>query len=92
MYRYQIPGSTVSSNDKTNKELNRRIRAARVSFGVVCSITTQTKCKVYRAVVLKALLYKSETWTVYERQVKRLHAVMMRQIRSITNLTRKDTI
>ena len=32
-----------------------------------------TKLKVYKAVVLPTLLYACETWTVYQRHVKRLY-------------------
>jgi len=55
-------------------------------------VSVRAKCKVYRAVVLTALLYGAETWTVYRTQVKRLHSYMMRQLRSIQNVTWKDKI
>ena len=41
--------------------------------------------KVYRAVVLSALLYGAETWTICQSQVKKLHAYTMRHLREIMN-------
>ena len=55
-------------------------------------VSIRVKCKVYRAVVLTTLLYGAETWTVYRTQVKKLHAFMMRQLRTILNLTWKDKV
>ena len=40
------------------------------------------KGKIYRAIVLSTLLYGAEAWTVYRRQVKKLHA-LLRHLRSI---------
>ncbi len=36
-------------------------------------ISTETKIKVYKAVVLTTLLYGSDSWTVYKRHAKKLH-------------------
>jgi len=38
----------------------------------------RVKGKIYRAIVLSTLLYVAEAWAVYRRQVKKLHASMMR--------------
>ena len=42
----------------------------------------QVKGKIYRAFVLSTLLYGTDAWTVYRRQVKKLHAFMMQHMRS----------
>ena len=47
----------------------------------------RVKGNIYRAIVLSTLLYGSEAWTVYRRQVKKLHAFMMRHLRSIMMIT-----
>ncbi|KAK2181558.1 hypothetical protein NP493_393g03010 [Ridgeia piscesae] len=42
---------------------------------------------IYCAIVLSTLLYGAEAWTVYRRQVRKLHAfmpIMVRHLRSIT--------
>ena len=48
--------------------------------------------KIYRAIVLSTLLYGPEAWTVYIRQVKKLHAFMMRHLRSIMRITWIDKV
>ena len=45
-------------------------------------MSMRLKGKIHLAIVLSALLYEAETWTVYRRQVKKLHAFMMRHLRS----------
>ena len=52
----------------------------------------RTKCKVYRAIVIATLLYGAETWTLYRRQIKKLHVFMMRQLRKIMNVKWWDKI
>ena len=49
--------------------------------------TTMWSCKIYREIVLSILLYGTEAWTVYRRQVKKLHAFMTRHLRSIMKIT-----
>ena len=46
--------------------------------------------KIYRAVVLSTLLYGAEAWRVYRRQVNKLHAFMMRHLRSVMKITWMD--
>ena len=52
----------------------------------------RVKGKIYRAIVLSTLLYGAEAWTVYRRQVKKLHAFMMRHLRSIMRITWMDKV
>ena len=46
-------------------------------------VSMRVKGKIYHAIVLSTLLYGAEAWTVYRRQVKKLHAFTMRNLRSI---------
>jgi len=55
-------------------------------------VSMRVKGKIYRAIVLSTLLYGAEAWTVYRRQVKKLHAFMMRQLRSIMRITWMDKV
>jgi len=48
------------------------------------------KGKMYHAIVLSTLLYEADAWTVYTRQVKKLHAFMMQHLRSIIRITCMD--
>ena len=49
--------------------------------------TMRVKGKIYRAIMLSTLLYGADAWTVYRRQVKKLHAFMMRHLCSIMRIT-----
>ena len=52
----------------------------------------RVKGKVYSAIVLSSLLFGAEAWTAYRRQVKKLHAFMMRHLRSIIRITWMDKV
>ena len=40
----------------------------------------------------QSLMYGAETWTVYRRHVKKLHAFMMRHLRSIMTIRWQDKV
>ena len=44
----------------------------------ITTVSIRVKGKMYRVIILSTLLYGAETWTVYRRHVKRLHAFMSR--------------
>ncbi len=88
-------GSTVAKD----AELQRRMAKASASFGRLRQrlwnnhhVSMKVKGKIYRAVVISTLLYGAESWTVYRRHVKKLHAFMMRHLRSILKITWKDKV
>ncbi|KAK7111076.1 hypothetical protein V1264_014854 [Littorina saxatilis] len=92
--RFTYLGSTLSQNVTIDDEVNVRIARASSTFGRLYpnvwnrrGITTQTKLKVYRAVVLPTLLYACETWTVYQRHARKLnhhfHTTSLRKILGI---------
>ena len=83
-------GSTISSDGCINDEMQRRMAKASASFGRLRQrlwnnhrVSMRVKGKKYRAIVLSTLLSGAEAWTVYRRQVKKLHAFMMRHLRSM---------
>ena len=53
--------------------------------------TTMCPCRLM-AIVLSTLLYGAEAWTEYRRQVKMLHAFMVRHLRSIMRITWMDKV
>jgi len=91
--RFTYLGSTLSQDVTIDDEVNTRIARASSTFGRLYpnvwnrrGITTQTKLKVYRAVVLPTLLYACETWTVYQRHARKLnhfHTTSLRKILAI---------
>ena len=92
-------GSTISFNGCIDDEIQRRMAEASASFGRLHQrrlnnhhVSMQVKGKIHRAIVLSTLLYGAEAWTVYRRQVKKLHAFMMRNLRSIMMITWMDKV
>ena len=90
-------GSTISSDGCIDDEIQRRMAKTSASFGRLRQrlwnnhhVSMRVKGKIYRAIVLSTLLYGAEAWTVYRRQVKKLHAFMMRHLRSIMRITWMD--
>ena len=55
-------------------------------------VSMWVKGKIYRAIVLSTLQYGAEDWIVYTRQVKKLHAFMMRHMRSNMRITWMDKV
>ena len=92
-------GSITSSNRCIDGEIQRRMAKASASFGRLRQrlwnnrhVSMRGKGKIYRAIVLSTLLYGAEAWTVYRRQVKKLHAFMMRHLRSVMRITWMDKV
>ena len=56
------------------------------------NVSMRVKGKIYHAIVLSTLLYGAEAWTVYRRQMKKLHAFMMRHLHSIMRITWMDKV
>ena len=74
-------GSTISSDGCIDDEIQRKMAKASASFGRLRQrlwnnhhVFMRVKDKIYRAIVLSTLIYGAEAWTVYRRQVKKLHA------------------
>ena len=88
------------SNDATiDKDLDNRLSKASSSFGRLCkrvwnnhSLRLKTKIKVYRALVIPTLMYGTETWTLYRRQVRLLERFHQRCLRSILNIKWHDYV
>ena len=53
-------------------------------------LSTQTKLKVYKAVILPSLLYSCETWTVYSRHLKSLNSFDLKCLRKILKIRWQD--
>ena len=76
--------STMSSNGCIDDEIQRRMAKVSASFGRLRQrlwnnhhVSMRVKGKIYHAIVLSTLLCGAEVWTVYRRQVKKLHAFMV---------------
>ena len=97
--RFTYLGSTLSRTVNIDEEVNTRIFKASTAFGRLRAsvwerrgISITTKLKVYNAVVLTALLYACESWTVYKRHAKQLNHFHTRCLRSILRIRWQDKI
>ena len=75
--KFSYLGSTLSQNIVVDDDISMRLSRAGAAFGNLTrrlwnehGITTATKVKVYKAVVITTLLYGCETWTLYRRHIK----------------------
>lgn len=54
--------------------------------------STKVKVRIYETCVLSSLLYCSETWTTYPRNIKRLNSFHMRCLRKLLKIKWQDKI
>jgi exonuclease III len=97
--RFSYLGSTISNKCTIDDETNCRLSKASSTFGRLqksvwqrCGLSVHTKLKVYKAAVLPTLLYASETWTVYRRQVRKLNHFHTTCLRKLLNIRWQDKI
>ena len=88
--------STISSDGCIDDEIQRRMAKASASLGRLRQrlwnnhhVSMRVKGKICRAIVLSTLLCGDDRCTV---QVKKLHAFMMRHLRSIMKITWMDKV
>ena len=81
------------------QQLQKRMSKASMSFRPLRerlrnnhNVSIRVKGKIYRAFILSTLLYRAETWPVYRRHVKKLHAFMMRHLRLIRKIRWQDKV
>ena len=86
-------------NNTIDVEIINRIQAASGAFGGLWKcvwsqhgISVSTQCKVYKTIVLPALLYPAETYTLYRRHFIKLSKVHLRHLRQILRTSWKDHI
>ncbi len=97
--KFTYLGSVLSQNATVDDEVNARMAKGSSAFGRLHTsvwkrkgLCLSTKLKVYKAVVLPTLLYASETWTVYQRQAKKLNHFHMTCLRKIMNVKWQDKV
>ena len=96
--RFVYLGGTIGSMDGSEGGMIRRIGLARGLFQNFNQVWTSkelskhTKMRVYEVLILSALLYNSETWTLKENQKKRLRVLEMTFLRKIEGVTRRDRV
>ena len=94
--RFKYLGSYVTNDCAMKEELASRIQAASCAFGRLRkrlfdshNINTKTKIKVYNQCLMPILVYGSETWTLYQHQVRKLRTIQQRHLRLISSAMRR---
>ena len=97
--KFTYLGSTLSRAVHIDDEVTARTAKASVAFGRLRKnvwerngIRLDTKIKVYKAVALPTLLYACETWTVYQRHVKKLNHFNLGCLRKLLKIRWQDKI
>ena len=92
-------GSCLSDEVSLSSEISIRLTKASAAFGRLWTrvwkekgLAVKTKIAVYKAVVMSALLYGCESWTLYKGQVLRLEQFHLRCLRKIMGITWQDRI
>lgn len=92
-------GSTVTSTNSADLEVERRIQSATKAYCALYKrlwsqhdISLKTKAKVYSVAVLPCLLYAIECTTLYKRHVRALTRVQLRHLRAILHIKWQDRI
>lgn len=90
-------GSVISNDASITKDIDNRLSKANSAFGRLRkrvwdnhSLRLTTKIQVYRAAVLSTLLYGSESWVLYRKQLRLLECFHQRCLRSILNIRWQD--
>ena len=97
--KFPYLGSTLPRVVHIDDEVNTRTAKASAAFcrlrGSIwdrSGVRLDTKLKVYRSVVLQTLLHARETWTLYQRHVKRLNHFHSSCLRKLLTIKWQDRI
>ena len=89
--RFKYLGGFVNQALKT--EITARIQATSHAFNSLKQrvfdshdLSTNTKISLYKQCLLPILLYGSETWTLYQQEIKQLRTIQQRHLRSILKI------
>ena len=96
---FRYLGSNISANCNLDDEVQYRIRQATSAFGRLNKrvfsnrdLSLQTRVMVYQVVCISSLLYCSDSWTLYRRQLKLLERFHMFSLQKILGITWRDKI
>jgi len=97
--KFTYLGSTLSRNVHIDDEVVNRISKASSAFGRLRKnvwnrkgLSLSTKLKVYKAIVLAIMLYACETWTVYQRHIRKLNRFHLTCLRKLLRIGWHDMI
>ena len=83
----------------SDKNIAVRLQKASRAYGALQSrlwsqrgIQVKSKVKVYKAVILTTLLYGSQSWTLYKRNVQDLQKFHLRSLRQILRISWSERV
>ena len=96
---FRYLGSNISYNCRVDDEINHRICQATGAFGRLVyrvfknqNLKLETKIDVYHAVVISALIYGSETWTLDRSQIRSLERFHLSSLRKNLGISWNDNV
>ncbi|KAG7305056.1 hypothetical protein JYU34_010512 [Plutella xylostella] len=96
---FRYLGSEIRNDNRLDTEIPVRIARAASAFGKLNQrvwkshdLKLMTKLAVYKATVLPILLYASETWCLYRRNIKQLDIFHMKCLRTILRINWEDRV
>ena len=99
VHEFTYLGFTITDNLSLDAELNKRIGEAATTLGRLATrvwenpkLTTKTKMAVYNACIVSTLLYRSEAWTTYSKQERKLNSFHLRSLRHILGISWRDKV
>ena len=95
---FKYLGSTVSSDERCEEEVRRRIQAGWMSWKKASRVLrdrkllARVKGKMHKNVVIPAMLYGMETVAVTERQMRKMEVAKLKMVRWALGVRRKNKI
>ena len=90
-------GQLISYEEKTKKEVNRRVSIAWAKFWGLKHIfkgsySNKLKSDIFNSCIIPSLTYASQTWAITKKDVERLRITQIKMERSILELRLRDRI
>ena len=99
VHEFTYLGSTITDNLSLDAEINKCISKVAMTLGRLATcvwenpkVTTKTKMAVYNACVVSTLLYRSEAWTTYSKQERKLNSFHLRCLCHILGISWRDKV
>ena len=92
-------GSSIDKSGKASTEVDTRIEKEGRAYQMWCkkvfrsaNLSKATKMRVFRTLVMSVLLYGAETWTITQKDLRKLRTFHLKCLRDILGVTRWDKI
>ena len=95
---YYHLGVNVGEDNLQETEINSRIAKYNKNVGMLCPLVKdrhkprECKITIYRSILKPILMYGSEIWSLTAKTESKLHAAVMRVLRLVKGVTRRDKI